>query len=476
MIRLLTRACVISGLLLTIAGPARLYAQGADIPRVGLANVSDGQLVTPGRALYAAVRPDSAGVEFTFRPEGTGDVFVAPIALGTDFGHMEPAYGPDCENGCEKKVFSIVPDKVLGNRGEGWGSLTMREIGTGAEASARVYWDPTPPVSRFVTPAFNGKRDANRRYEVVTHTLDEDVISVKLKWALAPLVSSAIPRFEQHNLGYDFAMHAACVPTSVGASLRGVHSALQNVLVPPFDTDDKALVETLGNLMNTDSGGTSGSELAAGLKAFLLITKGWSAGTDYDLLNIGPDDKMLGITPEQLFAAFHVYGGAIVVGLHNLASEPKFGHILSLADVVMNGDGSAQVTLMDPHVEQPWPSSDPITTGVFRSFKLHISGKLEWTDGNPGYYTPSSGQVVLDELHVITNFPSLTPVNLATATAALSGTAVSGEVEGVLTPGGRTFVGAFTPPADSPGPWILTAETTHRAGHTMRSYRVVGVN
>jgi hypothetical protein len=147
-----------------------------------------------------------------------------------------------------------------------------------------------------------------------------------------------------------------------------------------------------------------------------------------------------------------------------------------LADVVMNANGSAQVTLMVPHVEQPWPSSEPITQGVFRKFKLRASGKLDWISPNPGYYTPSSGQVLLDELHIVTNVPSPMPVNVSSANVALSSSAVSGRVEGVLTPGGHTFVGSFTPPEDSPGPWILTAETTHRAGHTMKSFRVVGVN
>ncbi len=49
-----------------------------------------------------------------------------------------------------------------------------------------------------------------------------------------------------------------------------------------------------------------------------------------------------------------------------------------------------------------------------------------------------------------------------------------GEVRGKLAEGGHTFIGPFEPPPASPGPWLLISESTHRAGHTQRSFRYIG--
>ena len=56
---------------------------------------------------------------------------------------------------------------------------------------------------------------------------------------------------------------------------------------------------------------------------------------------------------------------------------------------------------------------------------------------------------------------------------AVDAAPTGGEVEGVLTEGGHTFVGTFEPPLGSPGPWLLISESTQRAGHMQKAYRFV---
>ena len=160
-------------------------------------------------------------------------------------------------------------------------------------------------------------------------------------------------------------------------------------------------------------------------------------------------------------------GGAVSLGFHNLPSDSGFGHFLALTKVVLNQDGTAWIVVMDPNVE---PNPNGQTSGEYRSFKLHANGKLDWTAANPGYYSPASGTVKLDELLILRDFP---PANLAAATSA-DDVPTSGEVTGKISEDGRTFVGTFVPPEGSPGPWLLISESTHAAGHTQRSYRYVG--
>src|SRR6266700_5258063 len=126
--------------------------------------------------------------------------------------------------------------------GEGWGLLTVREIGSGEEGSVRVYWDSTPPVAPFQSPRFNAPLDGSRSYQVIAHTLDEDIVSIKVTWVLATPAGRDIPRFEQHFLGFDFAQHAACVPTTVGANLQWLPAAGQaQVVNTVFANDNKKL-------------------------------------------------------------------------------------------------------------------------------------------------------------------------------------------------------------------------------------------
>jgi hypothetical protein len=450
--------------------PLQASAQDTRPPRAQVSGISDGQLLTFGDKIYARVPADAVGVEFVFQPETSGDVRIPPIVLGTDYGHMEPTFGPDCEGGrCEKRMFSVALDRQLARRREGWGRLTVRELGTGEESSVRVYWDATPPIAKFQSPRFDASLDAAGKFQIVAHTRDEDVVSLKVHWVLAGLLGGRnIPLFEQHFLGYDFAQHAACVPTSVGSNLQWLQDTGQaDVVNPVFTGDNKALVTALGKAMQTDTGGTGGSDARDGTAFFLFFTTGLLAGRDYTLDHLGPGSGQYGFTPEEMKEQFEA-GGAVSVGFHNLPGEPGFGHFLTLSNVLLNQDGTAWIRVMDPNVE---PNPGGQTTGQFRWFKLHKNGKIDWTAANPGYGSPPSGQFELDELLILRDFnaPGLMMSSLAVDDAAPTG----GEVEGVLTEGGHTFVGTFEPPPGSPGPWLLISESTQRAGHTQKAYRFV---
>lgn len=465
------RPVFVLGVVSVIAGSASLGVRAQDTrpPRVRVAGIFDGQLVTKGEKIYARAPADSTGVQFIFQPETGGDVRIPPVVLGTDTGHMEPTFGPDCGSSpCQKRVFSVALEKQLSDIDEGWGQLTVRDIGTGEGSSVRIYWDDSPPVATILSPRFDASLAAGDKIEVVAHTFDDDIIAIKVKWILAPLFGRDIPTFEQHNLGFDFAGHAACVPTSVGASLQWLQDAgLANVINPIYQGDNKKLVEALGMAMQTTTSGTGGGDARDGLAVFLFFTTGLLAGRDYTLDHLGPGSGTYGFTPEEMLEQFQA-GGAITVGFHNLSSDDSFGHMLALSSVSVNDDGTAWVRVMDPNVE---PNPGGQMTGEFRTFKLHKNGKIDWTDANPGYYSPASGQVKLDELLIARDFGAVA----SSASVATSGPGeTGGEVSGKVTDGGRTFVGTFTPPAGSPGPWLLVSESTQRAGHTQRAYRFIG--
>jgi hypothetical protein len=465
-------ACVLAA-----SGPPGARAQDTRPPRVRVSGLFEGQLLTPGGKIYARAQEDTVGVEFSFQPESREDVRLPAVQLGTDYGHLEPSFGPDCDGApCEKRVFSIALDRQLQRLEEGWGDLTVREVGTGEQSSVRVYWDATPPVAAILSPQFNAAPDSSSKFQVVAHTFDEDIVSLKVKWILAPVGSRNIPLFEQHFLGYDFAQHAACVPTSVGANLQWLQDTGEApVLAPVFDGDNKKLVTALGQAMQTTSSGTGGDDARDGTAVFLFFTTGLLAGRDYTLDHLVGGGGTYGFTPQEMLEQFEA-GGAIAVGFHNLPSDSSFGHVLALSNVLLNDDGTASIRVMDPNVE---PNPGGQTSGEFRTFKLHSNGKLDWTAGNPGYYSPDSGQVKLDELLILRDFaPTGSSSSSLMANAAPGGDAAAagGEVPGYLTDGGHTFVGTFTPPAGSSGPWLLITESTQRAGHTQRSYRYVGGN
>ena len=203
------------------------------------------QVVLQLNTANGRVPADSTGVEFFFTPEGRD---VAPISLGRDPGHMEPTFGPDCgRTPCAKRVFSVKLGRQIKKLPEGWGHLTVRDVGTGEEGSVRVYWDATPPKAPFLSPRFNAPLRRSNKYQVIAHTLDDDVISLKVVWKLALDPGREVPLFEQHFLGFDFAQHAACVPTTVGANLQWLQDTGQaDVVNPVFAGDPKGLVTALG--------------------------------------------------------------------------------------------------------------------------------------------------------------------------------------------------------------------------------------
>jgi hypothetical protein len=438
-------------------------------PPVRVVGTFNGQLVTTKNKVYAEVPPESPGVEFLFTPEDRGG---DPIVLGTDRGHFETTFGPDCgDMRCRKRVFSVRMGKQLRDLPEGWGQLTVRDVGTGESGSVRVYWDATPPRASFVTPRFNASPGRSGAYRVVAHTLDENIVSLTVRWKLALDPGRDVPKFEQHFLGFDFAMHAACVPTSVGANMQWMQDTGQGEVVNPvFDGDPKGLVTALGKAMGTNSGGTTGAGARDGTAVFLFFTEGILPDQDYTLLHLGSGDAdgSAGFTPQQMLEQLQA-GGAVSVGFHNLASDSSFGHFLALTNVILNPDGTAWVVVMDPNVE---PNPGGQTTGEYRWFKLNANGKIDWTATNPGYYSPASGKVKLDELLILRDFAS---ANLAAAKAGdLGDVPTSGEVPGRLSEDGRTFQGMFKPPEGSPGPWLLVSESTDASGHTERSYRYIG--
>lgn len=439
-------------------------------PRVMLGSNYDGELLTLGSKIYAQVPPDSPGVEFSFKPETRGDACAQAVMLGVDYGHMEPTFGPDCGSmPCQKRVFSVQLDKQLKKQPEGWGKLIARELGTGEEASVRAYWDETPPVAPFREPHFNEQLKDNR-FHVVVHTFDENVIKIKVIWQnYDPTFGGReIPQFEQHDLGYDFAQHAACVPTTVGANLKWLDKTSQADTIPSGFSNSE-IVHSLGAYMGTDSGGTSGDGAEAGTIAFLAVQSGYFPVLNYEIEHLGLNDAAgkFGFTPIQMLIEYAL-GGTVSLGFHNLSGDSSFGHFLALANVIYNADGTAWIIVMDPNVE---PNPGGITQGQYRWFKLHPNGKLDWTAANPGYYSPASGQVGLDELLILRNFASN---GIFAATKPAESTPANGEVEGKLTEGGRTFVGDFTPPTGNPGPWLLISESTDASGHMQRAAQLVG--
>lgn len=462
----------IPAILTVLLSSSVALAQDTRPPRIRLGSNYDGQLLTTGNSVYAQVPPDSSGVEFVFQPESRGDVILPAVQLGTDYGHMEPAFGPDCnDRPCEKRVFSVQLDRQLKHQPEGWGQLIAREIGTGDVTSVRVYWDDTPPVATFSTPQFNEQPGINKKIHVVAHTFDENIVSIKVTWKNVDLTGGGrqIPQFEQHNLGYDFAAHAACVPTTVGANLKYLDNTTGQADTIPSGYSNSDIVHTLGAFMGTDTSGTSGDGAVAGTMTFLLLS-GYLPFFNYELEHLGSSDAQgkYGFTPIQMLIEY-AFGGTVSLGFHNLSGDSSFGHYLALSNVVYNADGTAWIVVMDPNVE---PNPGGVTQGQYRWFKLHTNGKIDWTATNPGYYSPASGQVKLDELLILRNFAS--NGIFSTTKPVTDGRPTQGDVAGKLTEGNHTFVGDFTPPEGSTGPWLLISESTDSSGHMQRSMQLVG--
>ncbi len=461
------------------AFPPRIAAQ-REGPRLALRGIREGQLLTMGDKVHARAAEGVLGVEFWFTPEASPG---QPILIGTDRQASEPTFGPDCgEMPCQTHdEFSAMLGRSLARLPEGWGRLSVREVGSREDAAwLRVYWDETPPRAEFLTPRFNASPNNSGFWQVITHTLDENILSIKVFWQLAFSGGRNIPRFEQHFLGGDFAGHAACVPTTVGANLKWLHITSQWITMKAFFNDD-FIVNSLGFFMNTTTSGTSGADAVNGTVDYLNFWFDYHNGVDYNLEHLLTTDTAtnFGFSPQQVLEQFQA-GGAISLGFHNLPhiegnlfDDPPFGHFLALDNVVLNQDGTAWIRVMDPHLQPP------ATMGTYRWFKLHPNGTLEWTAANPGYYNPFSGRVRLDELHIIRDYHFFS--DLGADTSALSAQTsqflevpTRGEVSGRLTEGGHTWVGSFKPPDGSAGPWLLISESTDAAGQMQRAYRYIG--
>ena len=341
-------------------------------------------MVTLKHKIYAKCRPSPRASRVHLHARGRAER-LPPVVLGPTGPH-----GADVRPGLRRlalpeAVFSIPagPEVQLP---EGWGQLGVRDLGTGAVGSVRVYWDGTPPKASFVTPRFNAEPGRKGSYQVVAQTADENIVSIVVKWKLAIVPGREVPLFEQHFLGYDFAQHAACVPTTVGANLQWLQDTGQADVVGPFDGDNKGLVTTVGAFMGTDSSGTTGSGARDGTAWFLFLEEGLVPDQDYTLEHLGSGDAdgSAGFTPQQMLEELQA-GGAVSLGFHNVATDSGFGHFLALTNVVLNADGSARIAVMDPNVE---PNPGGQTVGQYRIFKLNTNGKIDWTAGNPGYYSP----------------------------------------------------------------------------------------
>jgi hypothetical protein len=452
------------------------------VPGVRITGILNGELLTGGRPLRAESREPIEAIEFWFTPESRSD----PVLLGVARNSSELAYGPDCGDGgaepqpCfRQNVFSLDFGRALHQLSEGWGTLSVREPGATTDAaSVRVYWDETPPRASFTSPQFNATLSSAIGWDVIAHTFDENIISIKVIWQLANGTSRNIPRFEQHELGADFAGHAACVPTTVAANLWWLHDTGQWFTRLGFFNEDFT-VNSLGGFMNTTTSGTTGAGGVNGTVDYLNHWFGYENGVHYTLEHLGGADfgasaTQVGFSPQQILQQFQA-GGAISLGLHNtppgpdvLFMDPPFGHFVALDNVVLNNDGTAWIRVMDPHLQPP------ATLGAYRWFRLLPNGQLEWTAANPGYYSPPSGRVALNELHILRDFVFIAVVSSAQNTNLASAVPERGEVPGALLPGGRVWQGRFKPPAGSPGPWLLVTESTDAAGMTQRDYLYVG--
>ena len=466
----------------SIGAVALLMAQStAPAPAAALrfADISEGDLLTSGRTIHATLNKPGllAGVrsvEFWFKPD-----FGTAIHLGTDSVGTVPTFGPDCSTPpcVAEGIYQMAVNQNLQTAPTGWGVLSARATGVTMEnvkdAALRVYWSFVPLKAQFTQPHFMDVLPAGGSFSVVAATQATDITAFTVQWYLTVNIPGRnINPFEQHVLGFDLTPggHASCVPTAVGANLAWlndtsrwqtrsmIHSSLCN------GQPDRCLVAELGFLMQTDGakGGTSGAGADQGLLAY-LTARGFKQNTDYWLEHLGG----AAVTPEALTERFQA-GDMISVGVHNLPNTSSFGHFLALDNILMRADGSAMVRLMDPHTV-----NNPPQYGVYRWFSMQPSGVINWSTGTPAPGYGPAGNAVLNEAQVVSGFHFFQNLNaLAMADSTVVSTVpVEGTVSGTTRNG--TFIGTFTPPAGSPGPWLLVSEVTTVSGHKQRDYKYV---
>ena len=454
----LSIAMIVAALALSV--PARAGSSGRTL--VTILNVLPRSLLTLDvRTVHARVDSPVAGITFTFEPQG-GD----PVTLGTDRVASEPAMGPGCARSkCVRKdEYSVAITKALLDVPEGWGTLTAYVVDDpSSSTSVQAYWDGTPPMEVISKPRFGAVLPPGETsFKVIAHSSDENLSAVKVFWQLADATSRGIPTYEQHNLGALLSNggHASCAPTSMAANMEWLEEIGRgSVGISTCGWLDLCLVTNLGQQMGTSNSGTTGYGAVYGTWAYLQ-SKGFDYPADYYVDDQGSTGT--GFPPEKLVELFQddFLLSAVSVGLHNMPGDPKFGHVLALDDVVMQPNGEAKIRLMDPHL------SPPGMQGVYRWFTLHQNGTVDWDYGTIGYYDPPSGKVRLDEILRLLLWPKD-----AADVHRIHGD--GGEVPGRLRADG-TWVGTFTPPPGSSGPWLLRTESTDAAGQTQFDFQFIG--
>lgn len=425
-------------------------------------DVAPNDVLTTGRAIHLQLRSEYAEartLEPRFEFADGRVVRFSPVDIGTIAGN-----GPDCGGraggSCDVAGFTLPLD-ALSRSAEGRGAMIVRIQGARVDLDDIVlYWDPTPPRARFMSPRFNDPGINGAAWVIVAQSPDENIIKLVTKWKPAKAPGRGIPRFEQHNLGnslgpYDG--HGSCVPTAVAANLRWLQDTAQGHTVPAWLNDPHDLVTYLGNKMETGTVNccTSGAGEVDGTINY-LGSIGLEQDVDYTFEHLNG-----AVTPEQLMEEFQ-QGGGISMGLHN----PGFGHFVALNDVKLKPNGDAAVSIMDPNVE---PNPGGATLGAYRSMTLHADGTMDWLKSETGYYDAPGNKVHLDELHILRDFVFFD--DLGPEAAADD---PGGEIPGVLLPDQQTWIGVFIPPAGVTGPFLLETETTDSAGVTQRDLQYVG--
>jgi len=447
-------------------------------------DVQNGDLITDGQQLHVALNHVEPGlplpaVEFFFTSETRG----ATTAVGTDRTGMVPGFSPACATPlCTiQGVYTLTIGDTFSPFPTGWGLLSARIAGhRNDDAFVRVFLHRAPIDGVFTQPVFQEVVPPGGTVRVQIDSLAENIVSMAAQWLwVEPAGDRNINRYEQHVVGAGLSPNggASCVPTAIGANLAWLNDTTQWLTIPNSITSacsgsrDYCFVTFLGLLMGTSGSGTSGAGADKGLVAYLNAI-GYSKGTDYEFT----DESVLtgGVTaPEYLLSRFS-NGEVISVGVNNFPGEQGFGHALPLDNILMNADGSAQIRLMDP-----FTLNNPPTLGIYRWFHMAKDGTLDWNHGVPAPgYGPASGHLRVSSALTISGFhffnflPAAIVGNAPSAMSALSTVPQSGPIK-LTQAGEHTWVGEFTPPAGSPGPWLLVSQVTLESGHTKTDYRYV---
>jgi hypothetical protein len=448
-------------------------------------DVYEGQVLSRGRLVHVRV-PDAVAVDFFLRPvDGRKSTF-----LGTDNGSQPPpAYGPDCEDGpCRSRgEFTVRLGTALRNVKTGPADLlVVSPAGSGrVVGTRRVYWSDLPPRARITSPAFGAVIPASGA-KVIARTRSQDVVEIKV-FAVTPFTSNCpefsdtVPPFEQHWLGNELGVdgrgmrgHSSCAPTSVAATLQFLQDNLMATVVPNYpdctlvpdcadltkDTQYRCLVTDLGKQMDTNGivtgdphWGTTTVTLGDGTAAFLKAHFGYMPGVDYDVIDEywnGAADT--GYPPETI-AETYFAGGAFTVGMSETSDASQdLGHFVAVDHVTVNANGTAELTVMEPHV------ADDDTVPACGAYKTYHLGH----DGTIQYQALPDDVTIHAKVSHIVHFSGFgKPPGCGRDPVPVAGKMINL----------KWWEGVFVPPA--PGAYLLYSESRDRAGHVSRDYQYV---